>query len=268
MDGNSKQLTFYGGCCAGFHRFFPIWISTVWFQQFPPGAVAMTSFPWKPSILGTFATLERHVNLQESEWPDIDERYLEGRRRHILEEHEKLAALNERWVFCPLRRCENWFIGKPRCHDMSCIVKHQNHAPKITSYNWGCLTVSPKKYRKNRTAWSFRRAAVLVVGAGFIGVEWVTELQPLGDGIFSIVVPTKKRSFKEKCFNKNWWKMGSKNGYCMPIMDKFWRGCFWLFSFTVVSLWSFDVLFSTSFSPSEGIFFLSCNWPSRLGISG
>ncbi|CAK9115340.1 unnamed protein product [Durusdinium trenchii] len=54
---------------------------------------------------------------QESAWPEIDERYLEGRRRHILEEHEKLAVLNE------------------------------------------------------------RQASILVVGAGFIGVEWVTELQ-------------------------------------------------------------------------------------------
>jgi len=64
---------------------------------------------WFPTI--------HEVAREESEWPDIDERFLEGRRRHILQEHEKLAALND------------------------------------------------------------RRAAVLVVGAGFIGVEWVTELQ-------------------------------------------------------------------------------------------
>ncbi|CAJ1355135.1 unnamed protein product [Effrenium voratum] len=54
---------------------------------------------------------------QESDWPDIDERFLEGRRRHILEEHQQLTALNG------------------------------------------------------------RQGSVLVVGAGFIGVEWVTELQ-------------------------------------------------------------------------------------------
>lgn len=53
----------------------------------------------------------------EGSWPHIDERFLEGRRRHILEEHEALKALNA------------------------------------------------------------RGSTVLVVGAGFIGVEWVTELQ-------------------------------------------------------------------------------------------
>ncbi|KAF4661948.1 hypothetical protein FOL47_006478 [Perkinsus chesapeaki] len=55
--------------------------------------------------------------IAESEWKHIDERFIEGRRRHIFEEHEKLAALNK------------------------------------------------------------KKANVLVVGAGFIGVEWVTELQ-------------------------------------------------------------------------------------------
>lgn len=53
----------------------------------------------------------------EGDWPHIDERYYEGRRRHILEEYEKLKELNK------------------------------------------------------------KKATVLVVGAGFIGVEWVTELQ-------------------------------------------------------------------------------------------
>ena len=53
----------------------------------------------------------------EGSWSHIDERFIEGRRRHILEEHEKLNALNE------------------------------------------------------------KRAKVLIVGAGFIGVEWATELQ-------------------------------------------------------------------------------------------
>jgi len=53
----------------------------------------------------------------EGSWPHIDERFIEGRRRHILEEYEKLKVLNE------------------------------------------------------------KEATVLVVGAGFIGVEWVTELQ-------------------------------------------------------------------------------------------
>jgi len=53
----------------------------------------------------------------EGSWPHIDERFLEGRRRHCLEEYEGLKVLNE------------------------------------------------------------KGASVLVVGAGFIGVEWVTELQ-------------------------------------------------------------------------------------------
>jgi len=52
----------------------------------------------------------------EGSWPHIDERFLEGRRRHILEEYSKLKKLND------------------------------------------------------------KSASILVVGAGFIGVEWVTEL--------------------------------------------------------------------------------------------
>merc|ERR1712232_30760 len=50
----------------------------------------------------------------EGSWPHIDERFLEGRRRHILEEYANLKALND------------------------------------------------------------KGASLLVVGAGFIGVEWVT----------------------------------------------------------------------------------------------
>lgn len=53
----------------------------------------------------------------EGSWSHIDERFIEGRRRHILEEHEKLKALND------------------------------------------------------------KRSKVLIVGAGFIGVEWATELK-------------------------------------------------------------------------------------------
>uniref|UniRef100_A0A7S0FWV1 FAD/NAD(P)-binding domain-containing protein n=1 Tax=Pyrodinium bahamense TaxID=73915 RepID=A0A7S0FWV1_9DINO len=52
----------------------------------------------------------------ESQWDSVDERFLEGRKQHILQEHEAIRALNE------------------------------------------------------------RKAKVLVVGAGFIGVEWVTDL--------------------------------------------------------------------------------------------
>jgi len=53
----------------------------------------------------------------EGSWGHIDERYLEGRRRHIFEEHDKLQKLND------------------------------------------------------------KKANILVCGAGFIGVEWVTELR-------------------------------------------------------------------------------------------
>ncbi|CAK9072932.1 unnamed protein product [Durusdinium trenchii] len=52
-----------------------------------------------------------------SDWKHIDERYLEGRRRHVLEEYQKLTDLNK------------------------------------------------------------KQATVLIVGAGFIGVEWATELE-------------------------------------------------------------------------------------------
>jgi len=53
----------------------------------------------------------------EGSWPHLDERFLEGRRRHILEEYGAIKTLND------------------------------------------------------------KSASILVVGAGFIGVEWVTELQ-------------------------------------------------------------------------------------------
>jgi len=56
-------------------------------------------------------------NRPKSEWAHIDERFIEGRRRHILEEYHTIAQLNK------------------------------------------------------------DAATILVVGAGFIGVEWVTELQ-------------------------------------------------------------------------------------------
>jgi len=52
-----------------------------------------------------------------SDWPHIDERFIEGRRRHILEEYHKLHGLHK------------------------------------------------------------KKASILVVGAGFIGVEWATEIE-------------------------------------------------------------------------------------------
>jgi len=63
-----------------------------------------------------FPTIHEEARAAGS-WPHIDERFLEGRRRHILEEYGKVKALAD------------------------------------------------------------KKSSILVVGAGFIGVEWVTELQ-------------------------------------------------------------------------------------------
>jgi len=63
-----------------------------------------------------FPTIHEEARAEGS-WPHIDERFLEGRRRHILEEYGKIKVLAE------------------------------------------------------------KNASILVVGAGFIGVEWVTELE-------------------------------------------------------------------------------------------
>jgi hypothetical protein len=63
-----------------------------------------------------FPTIHEEA-IKEGSWPQFDERFLEGRRRHILDEYSKLGELNK------------------------------------------------------------KSATILVVGAGFIGVEWVTEIQ-------------------------------------------------------------------------------------------
>jgi len=73
--------------------------------------------PFKPMGESLWFPTIHEEGRKVSEWAHIDERYMEGRRRHILEEYHKLADLN------------------------------------------------------------FKKAKVLVVGAGFIGVEWVTELE-------------------------------------------------------------------------------------------
>jgi hypothetical protein len=73
--------------------------------------------PFKPMGESLWFPTIHEAGRKVSEWPHIDERFMEGRRRHVLEEYHKLAGLNE------------------------------------------------------------REASVLVVGAGFIGVEWVTELE-------------------------------------------------------------------------------------------
>merc|ERR1719237_1929015 len=75
-----------------------------------------TSTPFTKGESLWFPTVHEEARPQSS-WPHIDERFLEGRRRHILEEYGAIKALND------------------------------------------------------------KNATVLVVGAGFIGVEWVTELR-------------------------------------------------------------------------------------------
>lgn len=73
-----------------------------------------TSPPYGESLW--FPTIHEAARL-ESAWRDLDERYLEGRRRHILAEHDRIQGLSR------------------------------------------------------------KKDKVLVVGAGFIGVEWATELK-------------------------------------------------------------------------------------------
>merc|ERR1719237_1262382 len=75
-----------------------------------------TSTPFTKGESLWFPTVHEEARPQSS-WPHIDERFLEGRRRHILEEYGAIKALND------------------------------------------------------------KSSTVLVVGAGFIGVEWVTELR-------------------------------------------------------------------------------------------
>merc|ERR1712039_435599 len=73
--------------------------------------------PFKPMGESLWFPTIHEEGRKVSDWAHIDERFMEGRRRHILEEYHKLAELNN------------------------------------------------------------KKATLLVVGAGFIGVEWVTELE-------------------------------------------------------------------------------------------
>eukprot|EP00413_Alexandrium_margalefii_P003792 CAMPEP_0204513124 /NCGR_PEP_ID=MMETSP0661-20131031/1321_1 /ASSEMBLY_ACC=CAM_ASM_000606 /TAXON_ID=109239 /ORGANISM="Alexandrium margalefi, Strain AMGDE01CS-322" /LENGTH=451 /DNA_ID=CAMNT_0051518273 /DNA_START=66 /DNA_END=1421 /DNA_ORIENTATION=+ len=73
--------------------------------------------PFKPKGESLWFPVVHEQGRAVSDWKHIDERFLEGRRRHVLEEYHKISDLNK------------------------------------------------------------AKSKVLVVGAGFIGVEWVTELQ-------------------------------------------------------------------------------------------
>merc|ERR1719443_2012921 len=112
----------------------------------------------------------------EGSWPHIDERFLEGRRRHVLEEYGKIKALND------------------------------------------------------------KSASILVVGAGFIGVEWVTELQYFFPDLKLTIIdflpqclgplPAKAAEYCTKYMNK----VGINTHYNIkyaPKEDAFWKqiGC-------------------------------------------
>jgi len=73
--------------------------------------------PFKPMGESLWFPTVHEEARKVSDWAHIDERFLEGRRRHVLEEYHKLQGLNK------------------------------------------------------------KKATVLIVGAGFIGVEWATELE-------------------------------------------------------------------------------------------
>jgi len=76
--------------------------------------------PFKPMGESLWFPTVHEQGRAVSDWGHIDERFIEGRRRHVLEEYHKISALHK--------------AGD-------------------------------------------KKSKVLVVGAGFIGVEWVTELQ-------------------------------------------------------------------------------------------
>jgi len=73
--------------------------------------------PFKPMGESLWFPTVHEEARKVSDWPHIDERFLEGRRRHVLEEYHKLHDLNK------------------------------------------------------------KQAQMLIVGAGFIGVEWATEIE-------------------------------------------------------------------------------------------
>eukprot|EP00428_Durinskia_dybowskii_P025811 CAMPEP_0170232054 /NCGR_PEP_ID=MMETSP0116_2-20130129/15766_1 /TAXON_ID=400756 /ORGANISM="Durinskia baltica, Strain CSIRO CS-38" /LENGTH=392 /DNA_ID=CAMNT_0010482835 /DNA_START=77 /DNA_END=1252 /DNA_ORIENTATION=- len=73
--------------------------------------------PFKPMGESLWFPTVHEEEMKVSDWPHIDERFIEGRRRHVLEEYHRLIDLNK------------------------------------------------------------KKANILIVGAGFIGVEWATEIE-------------------------------------------------------------------------------------------
>jgi len=98
-----------------------------------------------------FPTVHAQARMEGS-WPQFDERFIEGRRRHILSEYKNIQALAE------------------------------------------------------------KKSSILVVGAGFIGVEWVTELQHFFPALNLTVL-----DFLPKPLGP---LPASAADYCMKYMDK------------------------------------------------
>merc|ERR1712232_808075 len=84
--------------------------------------------PFKPQGESLWFPTVHEIGRSVSDWKHIDERFIEGRRRHILEEYANLAQLEK------------------------------------------------------------KKAQCLVVGAGFIGVEWVTEIEYFFPGIVTTII--------------------------------------------------------------------------------
>lgn len=148
-SGDLRTLEFdYGIVCAGC-SFGPLhkWGESLWF----------------PTVLEDAR--------RESEWGELDERYYEGRKQHILNEHNTIKSLND------------------------------------------------------------RKSKVLVVGAGFIGVEWVTELNYFFRNLDLTVIDFLPRCLgplPEKAANycsKYMSSVGIKEYYCVkydPKSQIFW----------------------------------------------
>ena len=104
-------------------------------------------------------------------WPHLDERYLEGRRRHILEEHLGTCQfMLSSWFFF-------WGKKQTQFNITQQSSNHQDFGPKNRkdSDPMGRAIFVPRfNFLKSLND---KGATVLVVGAGFIGVEWATEIQ-------------------------------------------------------------------------------------------
>jgi len=90
--------------------------------------------PFEPNGESLWFPVIHEESRKLSKWGHIDERFIEGRRRHILEEFHKLTELNK------------------------------------------------------------KKASVLVVGAGFIGVEWATEIEHFFPDITLTIIDALPRS--------------------------------------------------------------------------